>query len=226
MLFTSEVRSSESSFVQAIWRTQSEGTGSFISPAAIHWDMLLLRHRGKTTFTVQGPETKATRTSLPTDAEWLGITFKLGAFMPDLLPIRLLDRHNVNLPEATSKSFWLYGSAWEFPTYENADTFVNRLVRVGLLVRDPLVDDVMQDYPLDLSTRALQYRFRRATGMTYKTVQQIERVRQAATLLEQGCPILDTAYQLGYFDQSHLTNSLRRYIGQTPAQISRALQPE
>lgn len=43
MLFTSEVRSSDSSFVQAIWRTQSEGTGSFISPAAIHWDMLLMR---------------------------------------------------------------------------------------------------------------------------------------------------------------------------------------
>ena len=112
------------------------------------------------------------------------------------------------------------------PTYENADTFVNRLVRAGLLVRDPLVDSVMQDDLLDLSPRALQYRFRRATGLMHKTVQQIQRARQAATLLEQGCPILDTAYQLGYFDQSHLTNSLRRYIGQTPAQISRAFQPE
>jgi len=226
MLFTSEIRSSDSSFVHEIWRTQSEGAGTFISTAAIHWDMLLMRYRGKTTITVQGPETKATRVSVPADAEWLGITFKLGTFMPDLLPIRLLDRHDVNLPEATGKSFWLYGSTWEFPTYENADTFVNRLVRAGLLMRDPLIDDVMQDYPLDLSTRALQYRFRQATGLTHKTVQQIQRARQAATLLEQGCSIFDTAYQLGYFDQSHLTNSLRRYIGQTPAQISRALQPE
>ena len=226
MLFTSEIRSSDSSFVHEIWRTQSEGAGTFISTAAIHWDMLLMRYKGKTTFTVQGPETKATRAAVPADAEWLGITFKLGTFMPDLLPIRLLDRHDVNLPEATGKSFWLYGSTWEFPTYENADTFVNRLVCAGLLVRDPLVDAVMQDYPLDLSTRALQYRFRQATGLTHKTVQQIQRARQAATLLEQGCPIFDTAYQLGYFDQSHLTNSLRRYIGQTPAQISRALQPE
>jgi AraC-like DNA-binding protein len=226
MLFTSEVRPSDSSFVQAIWRTQSEGTGSFLSPAAIHWDMLLMRYRGKTTFTVQGPETKATRASVPADAEWLGITFQLGTFMPDLLPIRLLDKHDVNLPLATGKSFWFDGSTWEFPTYENADTFVNRLVRAGLLVHDPLVDEVMQDNLLDLSPRALQYRFRRATGLTHKTVQQIQRARQAATLLEQGYPILDTASQLGYFDQSHLTNSLRRYIGQTPAQISRALQPE
>ena len=99
-------------------------------------------------------------------------------------------------------------------------------MRAGLLVRDPLVDDVMQDYSLDLSPRAVQYRFRQATGLTHKTVQQIQRARQAATLLAQGHPILDTAYQLGYFDQSHLTNSLRRYIGQTPAQISCTLQPQ
>lgn len=52
-----------------------------------------------------GPETKATRASVPADAEWLGITFQLGTFMPDLLPIRLLDRHDVNLSEATEKSF-------------------------------------------------------------------------------------------------------------------------
>jgi len=226
MDFISEGRPSDSPFVEMISHARSEGTGTFVSPAAIHWDMLLMRYREETTFTVQGPETKATLTSAPSDAEWLVITFKLGTFMPDLLPIRLLDRHHVNLPGATGKSFWLYGSTWEFPTYENADTFVNRLVRAGLVMRDPLVDEVMQNYSLDLSPRALQYRFRRATGLTHKTVQQIERARQAATLLEQGCPILDTAYQLGYFDQSHLTNSLRRYVGQTPAQISRVLQPD
>ncbi len=225
MPFTFEERPSDSAFVHSIWRTQSERSGSFISTAAIHWEMVLMRYRGKMTLTVRGPETTATPADFPAGAEWLGITFELGTFMPDLPPGGLLDRHDVNLPEATGKSFWLCGSTWEFPTYENADTFVNRLVRAGLLVRDPVVDDVMQDYPLDLSTRALQYRFQRATGLTRRAVQQIQRARQAAALLEQGCPILDTAYQLGYFDQSHLTNSLRRYMGQTPAQISPALQP-
>ena len=146
--------------------------------------------------------------------------------MPNFLPGRLLDRQDVNLPEATGNSFWLGGSTWECPVDENVDTFVNRLVRNGLLVRDPLVDDMMQDIPLDLSPRALQYRFQRATGLTRKAVQQIQRIRQATTLLEQGYPILDTAYRLGYFDQSHLTNSLKRYMGQTPTQISRVLQPE
>jgi AraC-like DNA-binding protein len=224
MPFTFEERPSDSSFVQAIWRTQSERSGSFISAAAIHWEMVLMRYKGKMTFSVRGPETQATPADFPADADWLGITFKLGTFMPNLPPGGLLDRHDVNLPEAASDSFWLYGSTWEFPDYENADTFIHRLMREGLLVRDPVVEDMMKDYPLDLSPRALQYRFRRATGLTRKAVQQIQRARQAAALLEQGYPIVDTAYQLGYFDQSHLTNALRRYVGQTPAQIAHAFR--
>src|SRR5438874_12282314 len=109
MLFTSEVRSSDSSFVQAIWRTQSEGTGSFLSPAAIHRDMLLMRYRGKTTFTVQGPETKATRASVPAGAFWLGITCQLGTLQPASPPVRLLNRHDVNQAFATRNSFSLGG---------------------------------------------------------------------------------------------------------------------
>ncbi len=136
-------RPSGSSFVQAIWHNQSERSESFVSTAGTHWEMVLMRHKGQSTLTVRGPETKATPADFPADAEWLGITFKLGTFMPDFLPGSLLNRQDVNLPEATGKSFWLCGSTWEIPTYENADTFVNRLVRAGLLMRDPLVEDVM-----------------------------------------------------------------------------------
>ena len=226
MFFTLEERPSDSSFVQAIWRHESERSESFISTAGTHWEMVMMRHKGQTTLTVRGPETKATPANVPADAEWLGITFKLGTFLPDFPPGGLLDRQDVNLSAGTGKSFWLSGTTWEFPTYENADTFVDRLVRAELLVRDPLVEHAMHEGPLDLSPRALQYRFQRATGLTRKAVQQIQRAWQATALLEQGYPILDTAYQLGYFDQAHLTNSLRRYMGQTPAQISQSIQPE
>jgi methylphosphotriester-DNA--protein-cysteine methyltransferase len=48
---------------------------------------------------------------------------------------------------------------------------------------------------------------------------QIERARYATTLLKQGVSILDSVELAGYADQPHLTRSLKRYIGQTPAQI-------
>ena len=140
MSFILEERPSDSSFVQAVWRNESERAESFISTAGTHWEMVWMRHRNQYTFTVRGPETKATPADLPADAEWLGITFKLGTFLPDFPPGSLLDREDVKLPEATRRSFWLGGSTWEFPTYENADTFVDRLVRTELLVRDPQDD--------------------------------------------------------------------------------------
>ena len=180
-----------------------------------------MNYRGKTTFTVRGPETRSSIAPFPADAEWLGITFTLGTYMADFPPGGLVDRQDVNLPQATGKSFWLRGATWEFPTFDNADTFVNRLVREGLLVHDPLVDAVRQGHPPALSKRAIQYRFLRATGLSQHTIHQIERARRAAELLADGMPILDTVHETGYFDQAHLTNGLRRFVGQTPAQIAR-----
>ena len=227
MTFLFEDRPSDSSFVETIWRAQSEDAGSFLSIAATHWEMVVTRYGGKTTFTVRGPETKATPLHYQrTGVEWLGIRFKLGAFLPHLPPGHLLDRRDVNLPEVTSQSFWLQGSAWEFPTFENADTFVERLVREGLLVRDEVVEAVLQGQLQALSVRAVQYRFLQATGLTHRTVQQIERARYAMTLLRQGASIPDTVYQAGYFDQPHLTRALKRLSGQTPAQIARLSKPE
>jgi hypothetical protein len=42
------------------------------------------------------------------------------------------------LPDATGHSFWLRGSAWEYPTFSNAETLVSRLARQGLIVRNPV----------------------------------------------------------------------------------------
>ena len=227
MTFLFEDRPSDSSFVETIWRAQSERAGSFISLAASHCEMVVTRYRGKTSFTVRGPETKATPLHYQwIGAEWLGIRFKLGTFLPYLPPSKLLDRRDVNLPQVTSQTFWLQGSAWELPTFENADTFVERLVRGGLLVRDPVVQAVLEGQPQELSVRAVQYRFLHATGLTHRTVQQIERARHALTLLQQGASIADTVYQAGYFDQPHLTRALKRFAGQTPAQIARLSKSE
>jgi AraC-like DNA-binding protein len=188
--------------------------------------MVITTFNGKTMITARGPETKASEADFPADAEFFGITFKLGSFMPHL-PLRsLLDRQHATLPEASSNSFWLHGSAWELPTFENADVFVDRLVRQGILVRDPVVEAAIQGHTPDMSIRSLQYRFLRATGLTYKTIQRIERARFAVSLFEQGTPISDTAFELGYFDQAHLTNSLKRFVGRTPAQIAQKSKVE
>lgn len=121
------------------------------------------------------------------------------------LPISNLVDGAVNLPEATSQSVWLNSSAWQFPEYANVETFVDKLVREGLLVHEPIVDAALRGQLQERSLRSVQRRFIQATGLTHSAIRQIERARQAATLLEQGVSIVDTVEQTGYADQSHLT---------------------
>jgi AraC-like DNA-binding protein len=176
---------------------------------------------GQDVLTVRGLETKATTADCPAEAEWLGIRFKLGTFVPQLPARNLLDRRDVTLPEATNQSFWLNGSAWEYPDFENAETFVNRLVHDDLIARDLTVNAALQGHRLKLSLRSEQRHFLQATAMTQSTFRQIERARHATNLLRQGASILDTVYEAGYFDQAHLTRSLKHLVGQTPAKIRR-----
>jgi methylphosphotriester-DNA--protein-cysteine methyltransferase len=57
--------------------------------------------------------------------------------------------------------------------------------------------------------------------MTYSALRQIERARHATNLLRRGVSIADTVHEAGFFDQAHLTRSLRHLIGLTPAKIAR-----
>jgi hypothetical protein len=148
--------------------------------------------------TLRGPETKVTPLRVTiVGIEFLGIRFKLGTVMPHLPASNLVDL-DLNLPAASSKSFWLNGSAWPFPNYENADTFVDRLVHDGLLVRNPVIQTALQGQLKDLSIRTARRHFLRTTGLTHSMVRQIERARYATILLQQGISILDAVYEAGY----------------------------
>jgi len=224
--FNVEERPSESPFVETIWRAYSERTGTFLSQAASYWEMVVTRHAGQTTMTVRGPETRATPMDVRwTEGEFLGISFRLGTFMPYLPPGRIIDLRDAVLPLATSFSFSLCSSVFPFPDFDNADVFVARLARAGLLVRDPVVEAVLEGRPHQWSPRSVQHHFLHATGLSHTAIRQIERARQAASLLQQGRSIADVMGQAGYYDQPHLTRALKRFTGRTPVRLARALQP-
>jgi AraC-like DNA-binding protein len=189
--------------------------------AQSHFEIAVTRLRGRTFVTLRGPETTATPAACPADGEWLGIRFKLGTFMPRLPPGKLSDRRDVTLPDAATRAFWLNGSAWEYPDFENADTFVTRLAREGIIERDFAVGAMLEREQPKWPIRSAQRHFVRSTGITHRTLRQIERARYATMLLKQGLSILDTVDAAGYFDQPHLTRSLKTLIGSTPADISR-----
>ena len=218
MDFTFEDRLSDSPLVDTIWRTYSSQAGVFQSQAVSHWEMVVWHYEGETRITVRGPETKVTQADSPPDTEFFGIRFKVGSYMP-YLPMKKLVDNDLTFPEATGKAFWLGSEVWEIPTFDSADVFDARMKRKGLLANDSVISAVLSDQPTELSVRALQYRFKNVTGLTQNAIRQIERSRQATTLLQQGQSILDVTHEMGYFDQAHLTRSLKRFMGQTPSEL-------
>lgn len=217
MGFVYEERPSDSPFIESITHGWTVGSGSTIRPAETNWHMVFVRYNGKMQPLFVGPLLTSGMVSYTEGAEILWLKFKLGTFMPHLPARNFLDSETM-LPEAASNSFYLKGSAWQFPDFENVDTFVDKLVREDVLVRDPVVNAVLQGHPQDVASRTVRHRFLRATGLTQTHIFQYERAKQAATLLQQGVPILDTVHELGYFDQPHLTRALKRFIGYTPGQ--------
>jgi AraC-like DNA-binding protein len=214
-LFEIDERASCSPLVERTWWARSAPADWFISVATSNWEMCVTRQRGAAWLTVRGPHTKATLTPIPADAEFFGIRFSLGTFMTGLPPAALVDRA-VTRPAI--------GSSWELPRPDNSDVFVDRLVRAGLLVHDPVAAEIAAEAANGgvegLSARTVQRRVARATGLTRGAIRQIRRAEAAVELLAGGVSACDAARQAGYADQAHLTRSLKRFVGQTPAQIS------
>jgi hypothetical protein len=117
------------------------------------------------------------------------IKFKLGTLLSHRPTKHFLNAETM-LPEASSTSFWLKSSAWQFPTYENVDTFVDKLLCKDILVRDPVVNAALEDQFPDMFARTVHHRFLQATGLSQNQLFQLDRAKQAMIFLEQGTPIL------------------------------------
>jgi len=214
-------RPSDSPFVERVWSCHSESGGPFLAVASAHWEFGVSRVAGQTRFTLHGPETKPREVHCPADGEWFAIRFKAGTFMPGLPVSSLIDGNDVHLPRAFRNRFRLDGSAFDIPDLDNAEVFVDQLVRRGLLVRDAGVAAALAGDDDALHARTTQRHFLHATGMSHRALRQIDRARRATVLLRDGMPPSEVASEVGYFDQAHLTRALRKLMGLTPGSIVR-----
>lgn len=217
MTIFAEARESDSPYIESVMRGHTLHAGSVIRPAETNWHMVVLKLEGATRVLAVGPWTSSGVVSYGAGGELLWIKFKLGTFLPHAPTRNWTDRETV-LPSVSRRLFWLHKTSWEIPTFENVEIFVQHLVHAEVLAHDPLIGAALGAEPPTIPERTLRHRFLRATGQTQSHIRQYERAHQAADLLAHGEPIPDVMFQLGYYDQPHLTRSLKRFIGTTPAQ--------
>ncbi len=218
-LLTFADRPSSSPLIERVWRAQSHRGGPFRSMAEGNLELVFTRLPGITRVTLRGPVTQPSIVQCPADGEWVAIRFSLGTYLPGVPAARLLNHNSIDLPLSRARRFWFAGERWEIPGPDDAESFVKRLAAHGAIGRDPAVAAALAGDDHALTLRSVQRHFLQATGITHALFRQIGRARQAVNLLRAGSSILDVVHQAGYFDQAHLTRSLKRLIGHTPGQI-------
>ncbi len=188
------------------------------SVAGVRWGLVFWEQGGQAFAGVTGPGTRAGTAPVPEGARFTGIEFAVGTSLR-AVPVSGLVDGGVVLPDTTRRTFRLDGGRWETPGADDAEALVERLVRDGVLVRDPVVGEVLRGARPDVSGRTVERRFRAATGLTRGAVRQIERARTAAELLAGGESAADVVGKLEYFDEPHLARALRAYVGRTAGQL-------
>src|SRR3989304_1132224 len=122
MGFLYEQRCSDSPYLETVIRGRTVGEGATVRPSEVHWHLVFVKYKGQSHSVFVGPLATAGVVSYRDGAEILWIKFRLGSFMPHLLPRDFQDVET-SLPGAASQSFWLKGCAWQFPDYDNVETF-------------------------------------------------------------------------------------------------------
>jgi len=184
------------------------------------WDIVVRRVEGRIELLQTGLITRPVHLAYGAGDEYLSISFKPGVFMPRLPASCMIDRGLLHATPS-SRTFRIEQETLEIPTFDNAEGLVDRLVRRELIVRDEIVEGVVEGRPRAIHPRSVQRHFLESMGMTAKRLQQIQRACRAIELLTNGKRVVDVALELGYADQSHLTRALKAIMGKTPGAIAR-----
>jgi hypothetical protein len=208
---------SGSPFVAAVSFMRVQKAGSMLVPPDGMWDLVFIRDAYGTRAVRTGLATKAVRLVHAGTEEILAISFKASAKVVTADPVVSLN--NGYVLQGDHRRFAIAGDVFEIPTFDNADTFVARLNKRGLLRSDPRIEAILDGEPIATSARTLQRQFKLATGMTHKRFTMIERARLAADSLRKGEAAQNVVHTFGFYDQAHLINSLREIVGQTPSQL-------
>lgn len=198
MGFTYEEKLSQLPLVDFIWRTQDLAEGVYVASADARWDMIFTRsHDGKTRSLLCGPAFKTARVPYSPGNKHIDICYKPWAIFTDI-PITAMLNVTIALPMPSDDTFVMQGITWKMPIHENVDQFVAEQEKRGLLKADPIIRDVLENKPVEISLRSVQRHFVKTIGMSPRRVRQINSARTAVKLLQQGRTLSEVAYKLGY----------------------------
>ena len=208
-------------FIARIERVEYTATTVEVARPDGTWDLVFRESRDGLMVLQTGQTDRVVQ--LPGEAgdRYFNIAFRPEVYMPQRPGAAMANQGHVHAL-AGQRDCVIDGERLALPSFDNAEQFVLALARRGLLEVDRLVHRAGQAGWQGVDDRSLQRHSAHVTGLSPKKLQQILRADAAAALLHRGLKPADVAAELGFSDQAHLTNSLRRLLGLTPGQLKPA----
>lgn len=208
------IYSSELHFVECLWHIRVEVVADWIDTARETWGLAFTKRTdGTMAAELVGPSYCHMTFGGEIGDEYWGAEFyphitMRGVDKPGLtgkfVPLPVADGH-----------FWIGRDSYQIPMFTELDAFLTRLEQKGMFSN--AADGVV--HQAAVSQRSNQRRHRQAVGLSRRQSEQIRRAEQAAALLQSGKPPAEVAVEAGYADQAHLTRSLKKLFGTTPARL-------
>jgi hypothetical protein len=205
-------RKSPHPFVETIWQSTNVSDGTYLATPDRSWDLIAMIHAdGRKEMMLTGQATKPMYVPYFAGTSSVVISFTPSSYLPSYPSDALIDSFEM-LTTPDNEHFVLAGHTFSFPTFENAEILVEQMIEKGILKSDPVVGGKQSAH----SSRTAQRHFTSTTGMSRKSLEQIERAQHAVSLLQKGKRPADAAADSGYSDQPHLTKSLKKIMGVSP----------
>ena len=210
-----ESRKSSHPLIETIWRTTNISNGTYLATPDRSWDLITMVHKdGQKEMMLAGQATKPMQVPYLAGTSSVVISFTPSSYLPSHASDALVDSFQM-LPVVNNERFELAGYTFAFPTFETAEELVEQMVDRGILKNDPVVGGMQRAH----SDRTAQRHFTTTTGLSRKSLEQIERAQRAVSLLQNGKRPADAAVDSGYSDQPHLTKSLKKIMGVSPTDV-------
>lgn len=214
-----ERRQSDNPYIDTVWKSVATSDGTYLVTPDGSWDIIAAEEPDGTKIVfLAGQVTKPTRLPYKAGNKSVVISLSAGAYLPYLSGAVPADSF-IMLPVASNTHFKLAEHTFAIPTYNTVEELVDEMISSGVLKNDSIVAGILHRTPKAASKRSVQRHFKTTTGISHKKLEDIQRAQQAVRLLKKGTDPTTTASDTGYYDQPHLTKSLKRLMDSSPSSV-------
>lgn len=211
-------RESSSPHINVVWWADIDEDADYSDVANEYWGLAFgLLADGTPTATLIGPCLEPRELHMCGGERAWGVELAAHVFVRLIEKAQLLGE--MRPLETDGQWFSLAGARLPVPDREGLEELVDVLVQQGILAVNRDVAAALAGESVPWSSRSVHRHVMVAAGLGRSKIEQLQRLRTAYALLQEGYSLTNAAQAAGFADQAHMTRAFTAFSGSSPAKI-------